>query len=107
MGGLGYLEVQEDGSYKGPIDKFIPEELKEEFRSLAGLETGDTIFFVADREERAAYFAGMIRTELGEKLDLLEKDAFRFCYVNDFPMFESRYPSPPMPISVANFSNFP
>ena len=88
MGGLGYLEVQEDGSYKGPIDKFIPEELKEEFRSLAGLETGDTIFFVADREERAAYFAGMIRTELGEKLDLLEKDAFRFCYVNDFPMFE-------------------
>ncbi|MCI9060506.1 MAG: aspartate--tRNA ligase, partial [Lachnospiraceae bacterium] len=88
MGGLGYLEVQEDGSYKGPIDKFIPEELKEEFRSLAGLETGDTIFFMADREERAAYFAGMIRTELGEKLDLLEKDAFRFCYVNDFPMFE-------------------
>lgn len=88
MGGLGYLEVQEDGSYKGPIDKFIPEELKEEFRSLAGLETGDIIFFVADREERAAYFAGMIRTELGEKLDLLEKDAFRFCYVNDFPMFE-------------------
>lgn len=88
MGGLGYLEVMEDGSFKGPIDKFIPEELKEEFRSLAGLETGDTIFFMADREERAAYFAGMIRTELGEKLDLLEKNAFRFCYVNDFPMFE-------------------
>ncbi len=88
MGGLGYLEVMEDGSYKGPIDKFIPEELKEEFRSLAGLEVGDTIFFIADREERAANYAGMIRTELGEKLDLLEKNAFRFCYVNDFPMFE-------------------
>lgn len=88
MGGLGYLEIMEDGSYKGPIDKFIPEELKEEFRSLAGLETGDTIFFMADKEERAAYYAGMIRTELGEKLDLLEKNAYRFCYVNDFPMFE-------------------
>ncbi len=88
MGGLGYLEVMEDGSYKGPIDKFIPAELKEEFRTLAGLETGDTIFFMADKEARAAYYAGMIRTELGEKLDLLEKNAYRFCYVNDFPMFE-------------------
>ena len=88
MGGLGYLEVLEDGSYKGPIDKFIPDDMKEEFRKLAGLEVGDTIFFMADKEERAAYYAGMIRNELGEKLDLIEKDAYRFCYVNDFPMFE-------------------
>ncbi len=88
MGGLGYLEAMEDGIYKGPIDKFIPEELKEEFRTLTGLKTGDTIFFMADKEERAAYYAGMIRTELGEKLDLLEKNAYRFCYINDFPMFE-------------------
>lgn len=43
---------------------------------------------MADKEERAAYYAGMIRNELGEKLDLIEKDAYRFCYVNDFPMFE-------------------
>ncbi len=88
MGGLGYLEVLEDGSYKGPIDKFIPEERKREFAQIAGLETGDTIFFMADKEERAAYYAGMIRTELGEKLGLIEKNAYRFCYVNDFPMFE-------------------
>ena len=88
MGGLGYLEVLEDGSYKGPIDKFIPEEYKEEFKTLAGLNVGDTIFFMADKEERAAYFAGQIRTELCTKLDLLEKNAYRFCYVNDFPMFE-------------------
>ncbi|EOS47224.1 MAG: aspartate--tRNA ligase [Lachnospiraceae bacterium] len=87
MGGLGYLETMEDGSYKGPIDKFIPEGLKEEFRRLAGLRPGDTVFFMADQEERAAYFAGMIRTELGEQLGLLEENAFRFCYVNDFPMF--------------------
>lgn len=88
MGGLGYLEVLEDGTYKGPIDKFIPDDIKEEFRTLTGITPGDTIFFMADKEERAAYYAGMIRTELGEKLDLLEKNAYRFCYVNDFPMFE-------------------
>ena len=88
MGGLGYLEVAEDLSYKGPIDKFIPEEKKGELRELAGLTAGDTIFFIADREERAAFYAGQIRTELGQKLDLLEKNAFRFCYINDFPMFE-------------------
>ena len=88
MGGLGYLEVAEDLSYKGPIDKFIPEELKPELRELAGLETGDTIFFIADKEDKACYYAGKIRNELGEKLGLTEKNAFRFCYVNDFPMYE-------------------
>ena len=88
MGGLGYLEVAEDMSYKGPIDKFIPEELKGELANLAGLKAGDTIFFIADKEERANYYAGQIRNELGEKLDLIEKNAYRFCYVNDFPMFE-------------------
>ena len=88
MGGLGYLEVLEDLSYKGPIDKFIPDDMKKEFLELAGLEAGDTIFFMADKEERAAYFAVQIRTELGTKLDLLEKNAYRFCYINDFPMFE-------------------
>lgn len=88
MGGLGFLEVAEDMSYKGPIDKFIPEEMKEELATLAGLSAGDTIFFIADKEDKANYYAGHIRTELGEKLDLIEKDAYRFCYVNDFPMFE-------------------
>ncbi len=88
MDGLGYLEVLEDKSYKGPIDKFIPEELKTEFLEIAGLEVGDTIFFMADKEDKAAYYAGQIRTVLGERLDLIEKNAYRFCYINDFPMFE-------------------
>ena len=88
MSGLGYLEVQEDLSYKGPIDKFIPQELKGELRELAGLEKDDTIFFIADRQERAASLAGQIRNELGNRLDICEKKAFRFCFVNDFPMFE-------------------
>lgn len=88
MGGLGYLEVAQDLTYKGPIDKFIPEEWKGELGKLAGLQPGDTIFFIADKEERACYYAGKIRSELGEKLGLVEEKAFRFCYVNDFPMYE-------------------
>ncbi len=88
MGGLGYLEVMEDMSYKGPIDKFIPDDMKVEMKELAGLSAGDTIFFIADKEARANLYAGQIRTELGEKLDLIEKNAYRFCYINDFPMFE-------------------
>ncbi len=88
MGGLGYLEVAEDLSYKGPIDKFIPDGCREELRELAALAAGDTIFFIADKEERADYYAGQIRNELGDKLGLCEKNAFRFCYVNDFPMYE-------------------
>ncbi len=88
MGGLGYLEVKEDMTYKGPIDKFIPDDMKGEIASIASLETGDTIFFIADREEQAALYAGQIRTELGERLGLIEKNAYRFCYINDFPMYE-------------------
>ena len=88
MGGLGYLEVMEDMSYKGPIDKFIPDDMKVEMKELAGLSAGDTIFFIADKEARANLYAGQIRTELGEKLELIEKNAYRFCYINDFPMFE-------------------
>ena len=88
MGGLGYLEVAEDMTYKGPIDKFILDELKGELAKIASLEAGDTIFFIADKEERANYYAGQLRNELGDKLDLCEKNAYRFCYVNDFPMYE-------------------
>ena len=88
MGGLGYLEVAEDMTYKGPIDKFIPDELKGQLARIASLAAGDTIFFIADKEERANYYAGQLRNELGNKLDLCEKNAYRFCYVNDFPMYE-------------------
>ena len=88
MGGLGYLEVLEDMSYKGPIDKFIPDDMKGELRDLAGLTVGDTIFFIADVEAQACLYAGQIRNELGARLELIEQNAFRFCFVNDFPMFE-------------------
>ena len=55
---------------------------------IANLEVGDTIFFIADNEAKAAEYAGQIRTKLGEMFDLLEKNAYRFCFINDFPMFE-------------------
>ncbi len=88
MGGLGYLEVQEDLSFKGPIDKFIPEELKKTLLELADLKKDDTIFFIADSEKRATELAGQIRTELGNRLDLIDKDVFAFAWIIDFPMFE-------------------
>ena len=88
MGGLGYLEVLEDGSYKGPIDKFIPEDMKDEIRQTAGLTAGDTIFFIADNEKNACLYAGQIRQELGERLGLIEKDSFQMCFIVDFPMYE-------------------
>lgn len=88
MKGLGYLEVQEDLSFKGPIDKFIPDDLKEELLKLADLEKEDTIFFIADNEKRATELAGQIRTELGNRLNLIDEDVFQFCWIIDFPMFE-------------------
>ena len=88
MKGLGYFKVAEDGSYLGPIDKFLDDAQREELRSRAGLETGDVIYFIADTKKAAPKLAGQIRTELGRRLDLLEKDAFRFCFIVDFPMYE-------------------
>ena len=66
MGGLGYLLVLEDKSYKGPIDKFIPDDMKSELAQIANLEVGDTIFFIADNEAKAAEYAGQIRTNIGK-----------------------------------------
>ena len=88
MGGLGFLEVLEDLSYKGPIDKFIPDEMKKELLKTADLKFGDTIFFIADNEKKASEFAGQIRTELGKRLNLIDENKFSFCWIIDFPMFE-------------------
>lgn len=87
MGGLGYLEVTKELAFKGPIDKFIPQKLKGELIKLASLSAGDTIFFIADTAEKAPRLAGQIRDELGKRLGLIEEKAFRFCFINDFPMY--------------------
>lgn len=88
MGGLGYLEVLEDLSFKGPIDKFIPNELKKDLLQLADLEKEDTIFFIADNKARATELAGQIREELGKRLNLIDENIFTFAWIVDFPMFE-------------------
>jgi len=88
MPGLGYLEVQEDMSLKGPIDKFIPVDLKKELIKIADLKSEDTIFFIANNEKSAAELAGQIRTELGKRLELIDENSFQFAWIVDFPMYE-------------------
>ena len=88
MKGLGYIEVLEDGSYKGPIDKFLPQEKKEELRNIFNFKTDDTLFFICDTPKHVNDFAGQIRTELANRLDLIDKNRFELCYITDFPMFE-------------------
>ena len=88
MKGLGYVKVEEDMSYKGPIDKFLTGEQRAEIAKRAGLAPGSVLYFIADSKLDAPKLAGQIRTELGRRLDLLGEDAFRMCFITDFPMFE-------------------
>lgn len=88
MKGLGYIEVLEDGSYKGPIDKFLPPEKKEKLRRIFDFKTDDTLFFICDTPKRVNELAGQIRTELANRLGLIDKDRFELCFITDFPMYE-------------------
>ncbi|AIB14119.1 aspartyl-tRNA synthetase (plasmid) [Azospirillum argentinense] len=85
--GLGYIIFEAAGG-KGPIAKFVPEAAQAELRTAAGVEDGDAVFFVCDQPGPAAKLAGFARTKIGEELDLIEKNAFRFCWIVDFPMYE-------------------
>ena len=89
MKGLGYLTaVEGQTAFRGPIDKFLSEEQRAEIRAISGIKDGETVFFISDKKGIVDSFAGQIRTWLGERLDIIEKDAFRFCFVVDFPMYE-------------------
>ena len=85
--GLGYIIFEADGG-KGPIAKFVPEAAQAELKKLTGAEVGDAVFFVCDKVGAATKLAGYARTKIGEELDLIEKDAYRFCWIVDFPMYE-------------------
>ena len=86
--GMGYI-VFEGGAAKGPIAKFLDAPRLERLKALAGVGDGDAVFFSADRKAGpAAKLAGAARKRLGEELDLLEKNSFRFCWIVDFPMYE-------------------
>ena len=86
-GGLGYVIFDADGP-KGPIARNLEPERAEAIRAACGLKAGDAVFFAAGKREEAEKFAGAVRTRLGQELDLIERDAFRFCWITDFPMYE-------------------
>lgn len=89
MPGIGYITVEDDMSFKGPIDKFLSDEEKENLIKEAQLEIGSVLFFIADKKvKNVERNAGLIRTELGKRLDLIDNNKFEFCIINDFPMFE-------------------
>jgi aspartyl-tRNA synthetase len=86
-GGLGYIQFEADGA-KGPIAKNLDAQRVDQIKSATGAAPGDAVFFVCNRPAEAAAFAGKVRTRLCAELDLLEKNAFRLCWIVDFPMFE-------------------
>jgi aspartyl-tRNA synthetase len=86
-GGLGYIIYEADGA-KGPIAKNLEPERLEAIRTDCALQPGDAVFFAAGPRETAQKFAGSVRTRIAAELDLVERNAFRFCWVVDFPMYE-------------------
>jgi len=85
--GLAWLKVEE-GLLNGPIAKFIDEPIQKELIEATNSKDGAVLFFISDERKRAEKLMGIVRIELGQKLDLIEKNAFRFCWVNDFPLYE-------------------
>jgi aspartyl-tRNA synthetase len=85
--GLGYVTLV-DGAAKGPIAKFLDEPRLATLRAVTGTRDGDAVFFVCDKRPAADALAGKARARIGEELDLIEKDVFRFCWVVDYPMYE-------------------
>ena len=86
--GLAWTKLEEDGSMQGGIAKFITEDIQKQLEEKMGLHKNDSIFFIADEFLASQKIAGLVRIELGKRLDLIEKDSFRFCFIVDFPMYE-------------------
>ncbi len=84
--GLAWVKVE--GEYTGGIAKFITDDIKERLEKEYGVQENSAIFFIADELERAQKIAGQVRIELGKRLDLIEKNVYRFCFITDFPMYE-------------------
>lgn len=87
MSGLAYLKVTEENTLKGSLDKYLTDEERSELFTSLELKINDTLFIVSDKKKCEKY-AGLLRTKLGEELDLIDKDRYEFCIVNDFPFYE-------------------
>ena len=89
MPGIGYITLMEDKSFKGPIDKFLNNEERDSIIKLCDMKPNDVLFFIADKMKQiASKQAGLIRIELGKKLNLIKNDCFELCIITDFPMYE-------------------
>ena len=89
MPGIGYVTLMEDGSLKGPIDKFLTDTERKNLIKEFKMKTNSVMFFIANRNKKLAQkFAGLIRTELGKKCNLIDNNRLELCIINDFPMFE-------------------
>ena len=87
MSGLAYLKVTEENTLKGSLDKYLTDEERSELFTSLELKPNDTLFIISDKK-KCEKFAGLLRTKLGEELDLIDKDRYEFCIVNDFPFYE-------------------
>lgn len=87
MSGLAYLKVTEENTLKGSLDKYLTDQERSELFTSLELKINDTLFIVSDKKKCEKY-AGLLRTKLGEELDLIDKDRYEFCIVNDFPFYE-------------------
>ncbi|MBQ2265115.1 MAG: aspartate--tRNA ligase [Oscillospiraceae bacterium] len=85
--GIGYITLEE-GEYKGPIAKFLTEEQKAELTALVGIKEGESLFFISDTAKVINQLSGEMRTWIGNELGLIKDDAFEFCFIVDFPMYE-------------------
>ena len=85
--GLAWVKLTEEGPVGG-IAKFVTDEVRKDLEEELGAKVGDSIFFIADEFTKAQKIAGLVRIELGKRLDLIEKDCYRFCFIVDFPMYE-------------------
>ena len=81
--GLGYISFH-DNEFKGPIAKNLS---KDKLNKL-NLTNGETIFFICDKLKNAQIFSGIVRKKLGEELNLIDKNSFKFCWIVDYPMYE-------------------
>ncbi len=89
MPGIGYIQVMDGMSFKGPIDKFLTDEDRKQLIEKADLKEDSVLFFIADRNNKVALKnAGLIRLYLGEKAELVDHNKYEFCIINNFPMFE-------------------
>ena len=87
MGGLGYAVFAEN-EVRGPIAKNLEPARLDAIRAASGVGPGDAVFFVCAPQAEAAKFSGAVRTRLGQELDLIQGNVFKFCWVTDFPMYE-------------------